>query len=32
MPDKDVGCDGPTLYRHNDGVNMAFYDGHVYAA
>ena len=29
MPYKDVGCDGPTLYRHNEGVNMAFYDGHV---
>ena len=26
---KDVGCDGPTLYRHNEGVNLAFYDGHV---
>ena len=29
MPYKDVGCDGPTLYRHNEGVNLAFYDGHV---
>ena len=29
MPYKDVGCDGPTLYRHNEGVNMAFYDGHM---
>jgi prepilin-type N-terminal cleavage/methylation domain-containing protein/prepilin-type processing-associated H-X9-DG protein len=29
MPYKDVGCDGPTLYRHGEGVNMAFYDGHV---
>jgi prepilin-type N-terminal cleavage/methylation domain-containing protein/prepilin-type processing-associated H-X9-DG protein len=29
MPYKDVGCDGPTLYRHSEGVNMAFYDGHV---
>jgi prepilin-type N-terminal cleavage/methylation domain-containing protein/prepilin-type processing-associated H-X9-DG protein len=29
MPYKDVGCDGPTLYRHSDGVNMAFYDGHI---
>ncbi len=29
MPYKDVGCDGPTLYRHQDGVNITFYDGHV---
>jgi prepilin-type processing-associated H-X9-DG protein len=29
MPYKDVGCDGPTLYRHSEGVNLAFYDGHV---
>lgn len=29
MPYKNVGCDGPTLYRHSDGVNIAFYDGHV---
>jgi prepilin-type N-terminal cleavage/methylation domain-containing protein/prepilin-type processing-associated H-X9-DG protein len=29
MPYKDVGCEGPTLYRHAEGVNMAFYDGHV---
>jgi prepilin-type N-terminal cleavage/methylation domain-containing protein/prepilin-type processing-associated H-X9-DG protein len=29
MPYKDVGCDGPTLYRHSEGVNMSFYDGHV---
>jgi prepilin-type N-terminal cleavage/methylation domain-containing protein/prepilin-type processing-associated H-X9-DG protein len=29
MPYKDVGCDGPTLYRHQEGVNIAFYDGHV---
>jgi prepilin-type N-terminal cleavage/methylation domain-containing protein/prepilin-type processing-associated H-X9-DG protein len=29
MPYKNVGCDGPTLYRHGDGVNLAFYDGHV---
>ncbi|MBN2130363.1 MAG: prepilin-type N-terminal cleavage/methylation domain-containing protein [Sedimentisphaerales bacterium] len=29
MPYKNVGCDGPTLYRHAEGVNMAFYDGHV---
>jgi len=28
-PYKQVGCDGPTLYRHSEGVNMAFYDGHV---
>jgi prepilin-type N-terminal cleavage/methylation domain-containing protein/prepilin-type processing-associated H-X9-DG protein len=28
-PYKDVGCDGPTLYRHNEGVNLTFYDGHV---
>ncbi|MBN1359519.1 MAG: prepilin-type N-terminal cleavage/methylation domain-containing protein [Sedimentisphaerales bacterium] len=28
-PYKEVGCDGPTLYRHNEGVNLAFYDGHV---
>lgn len=27
-PYKEVGCDGPTLYRHSDGVNIAFYDGH----
>jgi prepilin-type N-terminal cleavage/methylation domain-containing protein/prepilin-type processing-associated H-X9-DG protein len=29
MPYKDVGCDGPTLYRHAEGANFAFYDGHV---
>ncbi len=29
MPYKNAGCVGPTLYRHNDGVNMAFYDAHV---
>jgi prepilin-type N-terminal cleavage/methylation domain-containing protein/prepilin-type processing-associated H-X9-DG protein len=29
MPYKNVGCDGPVLYRHSEGVNMAFYDGHV---
>ena len=29
MPYKNVGCDGPTLYRHAEGVNIAFYDGHV---
>ena len=28
-PYKEVGCDGPTLYRHSQGVNIAFYDGHV---
>jgi len=28
-PYKQVGCDGPTLYRHAEGVNLAFYDGHV---
>ncbi len=25
---KDVGCGGPTLYRHNEGANFGFYDGH----
>jgi prepilin-type N-terminal cleavage/methylation domain-containing protein/prepilin-type processing-associated H-X9-DG protein len=25
---KDAGCGGPTLYRHNEGANLAFYDGH----
>jgi prepilin-type N-terminal cleavage/methylation domain-containing protein/prepilin-type processing-associated H-X9-DG protein len=29
MPYKNVGCDGPVLYRHSEGVNLAFYDGHV---
>jgi prepilin-type N-terminal cleavage/methylation domain-containing protein/prepilin-type processing-associated H-X9-DG protein len=29
MPYKNVGCDGPVLYRHSEGVNIAFYDGHV---
>jgi prepilin-type N-terminal cleavage/methylation domain-containing protein/prepilin-type processing-associated H-X9-DG protein len=29
MPYKNVGCDGPTLYRHSEGANMTFYDGHV---
>ncbi len=24
-----VGMYGPTLYRHNEGANFAFYDGHV---
>ncbi len=28
-PYKDVGCSGPTLYRHNEGASIAFYDGHV---
>ena len=23
------GCAGPTLYRHNEGANYTFYDGHV---
>jgi len=26
---KGVGCGGPTMYRHNEGANLAFYDGHV---
>ncbi len=26
---KGVGCGGPTMYRHNEKVNLAFYDGHV---
>jgi len=25
---KDVGCGGPTLYRHNEGASVGFYDGH----
>ena len=25
---KDVGCGGPTLYRHAEGANLGFYDGH----
>lgn len=25
---KNVGCGGPTLYRHNEGADIAFYDGH----
>ena len=25
---KDAGCGGPTLYRHNEGAGLAFYDGH----
>jgi prepilin-type N-terminal cleavage/methylation domain-containing protein/prepilin-type processing-associated H-X9-DG protein len=27
-PYKELGSDGPTLYRHNEGVNLGFYDGH----
>jgi len=27
-PYKEVGCDGPTLYRHSEGAGIAFYDGH----
>lgn len=27
-PYKEVGCDGPTLYRHSEGASIAFYDGH----
>jgi prepilin-type N-terminal cleavage/methylation domain-containing protein/prepilin-type processing-associated H-X9-DG protein len=26
---KQVGCEGPTMYRHNEAANLAFYDGHV---
>ena len=26
---KQVGCGGPTMYRHNESANLAFYDGHV---
>jgi prepilin-type N-terminal cleavage/methylation domain-containing protein/prepilin-type processing-associated H-X9-DG protein len=26
---KDAGCGGPTMYRHNQAANLAFYDGHV---
>jgi prepilin-type N-terminal cleavage/methylation domain-containing protein/prepilin-type processing-associated H-X9-DG protein len=25
---KDAGTGGPTLYRHNEGANLGFYDGH----
>lgn len=25
---KDVDCGGPTLYRHAEGANLGFYDGH----
>ncbi len=28
---KAVGCGGPTMYRHNEAANLAFYDGHVEA-
>jgi len=28
-PYKGKGCDGPTLYRHSEGANVTFYDGHV---
>jgi prepilin-type N-terminal cleavage/methylation domain-containing protein/prepilin-type processing-associated H-X9-DG protein len=28
---KGVGCGGPTMYRHNEAVNLAFYDGHIEA-
>jgi prepilin-type N-terminal cleavage/methylation domain-containing protein/prepilin-type processing-associated H-X9-DG protein len=26
---KHAGCGGPTMYRHNETANLAFYDGHV---
>lgn len=26
---KNAGCGGPTLYRHSESANIAFYDGHV---
>lgn len=26
---KAAGCGGPVLYRHNNAVNLTFYDGHV---
>jgi len=26
---KAAGCGGPTMYRHNESANLAFYDGHV---
>jgi prepilin-type N-terminal cleavage/methylation domain-containing protein/prepilin-type processing-associated H-X9-DG protein len=26
---KAAGVDGPTMYRHNESANLAFYDGHV---
>ncbi len=25
---KNAGCGGPTLYRHSEGADLAFYDGH----
>lgn len=28
---KAAGCGGPTLYRHSNRANLAFYDGHVAA-
>ena len=28
---KNAGCGGPTMYRHNESANLAFYDGHVEA-
>jgi prepilin-type N-terminal cleavage/methylation domain-containing protein/prepilin-type processing-associated H-X9-DG protein len=28
---KAAGVDGPTMYRHNESANLAFYDGHVEA-
>ena len=28
-PYQEAGCNGPTLYRHNEGANYTFYDGHV---
>jgi len=28
---KNAGCGGPTMYRHNQAANLAFYDGHVEA-
>jgi prepilin-type N-terminal cleavage/methylation domain-containing protein/prepilin-type processing-associated H-X9-DG protein len=28
---KNAGCGGPTMYRHNESTNLAFYDGHVEA-
>jgi prepilin-type N-terminal cleavage/methylation domain-containing protein/prepilin-type processing-associated H-X9-DG protein len=26
---KQAGAEGPTMYRHNEAANLAFYDGHV---
>ena len=28
-PYQNAGCAGPTMYRHNEGANINFYDGHV---